>query len=159
MPNKDGNTFVAAMGMKRMGKMLGGQIADMIEAVTTHGWDGNWFLRAYDYYGKDAFKPGEAKNSWLTGTAAWNWAAISQDILGIKPGYDGLWIDPCVPKGWKGYRVVRKFRGATYNITIENPMAICKGVPQMRVDGIEMDGNVIPVAEAGRSVDVLVTLG
>jgi len=71
--------------------------------------------------GKDAFKPGEAKNSWLTGTAAWNFYAVSQYILGIRPAYDGLVVDPCIPGEWKEFSIQRKFRGATYNITILNP--------------------------------------
>jgi len=61
--------------------------------------------------GKDAKRHGEAKNSWLTGTAAWNFVAISQWILGVKPDYDGLKIDPCIPKAWDGYKVTRYFRG------------------------------------------------
>ena len=109
--------------------------------------------------GKDAFKPGEAKNSWLTGTAAWNWAAISQDILGIKPGYDGLIIDPCISKHWKAYMVTRRFRGATYRIAIQNPDGVCKGVKSIRVNGEMIDGNILPVAGPGSNVDVFVTLG
>jgi cellobiose phosphorylase len=66
--------------------------------------------------GKDSFKPGEAKNSWLTGTASWNFYAVSQYMLGIRPEYDGLLIDPCIPTDWKGFNAVRKFRGATYHI-------------------------------------------
>ena len=62
--------------------------------------------------GKDAFKPGEAKNSWLTGTAAWNYYAVTQYILGIQPQYNGLKIDPCIPKEWDGFEINRKFRDA-----------------------------------------------
>src|SRR5690554_3449049 len=71
--------------------------------------------------GKDAGRHGEAKNSWLTGTAAWNFVAVSQWILGIRPDYDGLIIDPCIPSDWNGFTVTRKFRGATYRITVKNP--------------------------------------
>jgi cellobiose phosphorylase len=109
--------------------------------------------------GKDAFKPGEAKNSWLTGTAAWNWAAISQDILGIKPGYDGLTIDPCVPKDWIEYKVTREYRGAIYNITIENPMGVCKGVGSLTVNGEPVQGNVVPIQAANSMNAVEVVLG
>ena len=76
--------------------------------------------------GKDAAKPGEAKNSWLTGTAAWNWYAITQFILGIKPDYDGLLVDPCIPDSWNRYEVSREFRGARYDITVENPAHVCR---------------------------------
>ena len=79
--------------------------------------------------GKDAVKPGEGKNSWLTGTAAWNWYAVTQFILGIKPDYDGLVIEPCIPSHWKGYKVRRKFRDAEYIIRVSNPKGRCKGSP------------------------------
>lgn len=71
--------------------------------------------------GKEAAKPGEGKNSWLTGTAAWNWVAITQHILGICPTYDGLLIDPCIPADLREYTVRRKWREAEYVITIKNP--------------------------------------
>ncbi len=70
--------------------------------------------------GKDSARPGEGKNSWLTGTAAWNWSAVSEYLLGVKPRFDGLLIEPCLPSFIKEYRVVRKFRGAVYDITIRN---------------------------------------
>ena len=71
--------------------------------------------------GKEATKPGEGKNSWLTGTAAWNWLAITQHILGIRPTYDGLLVDPCIPADLKEYTVRRKWREAEYMITVKNP--------------------------------------
>lgn len=100
--------------------------------------------------GKDAFKPGEAKNSWLTGTAAWNFYTISQYILGIRPGYEGLEIDPCIPKDWKSYKVTRKFRGATYHIDVKNPSGVSKGVKNVTIDGKPFEGgNVLPLLPAG----------
>jgi cellobiose phosphorylase len=99
--------------------------------------------------GKDAKRHGEAKNSWLTGTAAWNFVTISQFILGIKPDYNGLMIDPCIPKAWDGYKISRKFRGATFDITISNPDHISKGIKTLIVDGNKVDGNVIPVFNDG----------
>lgn len=99
--------------------------------------------------GKDAFKPGEAKNSWLTGTASWNFYAITQYILGIRPQYDGLLIDPCVPADWEGFEVTRKFRGATYNIKVNNPSKVSKGVKELKVDGSKIKGNLIPIMPAG----------
>ncbi|MBQ0073234.1 MAG: glycosyl transferase [Prevotella sp.] len=71
--------------------------------------------------GKEAAKPGEGKNSWLTGTAAWNWITITQHILGIQPEYDGLMINPCLPETMKEYTVKRKFRQAEYTIKVLNP--------------------------------------
>ena len=107
--------------------------------------------------GKDAARPGEAKNSWLTGTAAWNWYAITQYILGIKPSYDGLEIDPCICSEWKEYTVRRRFRGATYEITVKNPDGVCKGVREMLFDGQPVEGNVVPCTPGSHTV--VVTLG
>jgi cellobiose phosphorylase len=94
--------------------------------------------------GKDAFKPGEAKNSWLTGTAAWNFYAITQYILGIRPEYDGLLIDPCIPKHWDGFTIQRKFRNAIYKITVQNPKHVSKGVKEILIDGKKLKGNILP---------------
>lgn len=109
--------------------------------------------------GKDAYKPGEAKNSWLTGTAAWNWYAITQFILGIKPDYDGLVIDPCVPKDWKHYEIRRKFRDAEYDIVINNPNGVNRGVKSLLLNGKPVDGNLVPHQVAGSVNKVEVTLG
>ena len=109
--------------------------------------------------GKDAYRPGEAKNSWLTGTAAWNWYAITQFILGIKPDYDGLLIDPCVPKDWKHYEITRKFRGAEYKIKIDNPDGVNRGVKRLVVNGEEVDGNLVAHKPEGSVNTVEVTLG
>ncbi|NLU38441.1 MAG: glycosyl transferase [Bacteroidales bacterium] len=109
--------------------------------------------------GKDAFKPGEAKNSWLTGTASWNFYTISQFILGIQPDYDGIKVDPCIPKDWKGFEVTRKFRGATYQIKVVNPNGVCKGVKKVTIDGKEIEGNILPILEAGKTHSVTVELG
>ncbi len=109
--------------------------------------------------GKDAAKPGEAKNSWLTGTAAWNFIVISQNILGIKPDYNGLMIDPCIPSDWDGYKVSRKFRDATFEISITNPNHVSKGVKKLVVDGNEITGNVIPVFNDGKVHNVEVVMG
>jgi cellobiose phosphorylase len=108
--------------------------------------------------GKDAFRPGEAKNSWLTGTAAWNWYAITQFILGIKPDYDGLIIDPCIPAEWKKYTVNRKFRGAGYHITVLNPNGLNRGVKTITVNGKTVEGNRIPLQAEGSENEIEVTL-
>ena len=104
--------------------------------------------------GKDAARPGEGKNSWLTGTAAWMWLTASQYILGIKPAYDGLLIDPCVPQTAKEYTVKRKFRGGEYLITIRNPKGVQKGVSSIIFDGQPLQGNVVPAAEGSHTVEV-----
>ena len=109
--------------------------------------------------GPDAATPGEAKNSWLTGTAAWTFVTISQGILGIKPDYDGLRIDPCIPSSWRSYHVRRRFRDVVYDISVENPDGVCSGIRSLRVDGKEVDGNLVPVAPGAERVEVEVVLG
>lgn len=106
--------------------------------------------------GKDAAKPGEGKNSWLTGTAAWNWYAISQFILGIKPDYEGLRIDPCLPSTAKEYTVTRKFRDGEYTITVNNSKGKEKGTVTIVMDGEKVTGNIIPLAKGKH--DVVVTI-
>ena len=109
--------------------------------------------------GKDAKRHGEAKNSWLTGTAAWNFVAISQYILGVIPEYDGLKIDPCIPENWGGFTAVRKFRDNTYNITVKNPENVSKGIKSITLDGVRINGNILPVFEAGSTHEVEVIMG
>ncbi len=109
--------------------------------------------------GKDHKDFGQAKNSWLTGTAAWNFVAISQYILGIRPTFDGLMVDPCIPKAWKGYKVSRVFRGVRYNIEVKNPQKVNKGIVKLIVDGKEIKGNIIPVAKGKIEVKVEAVMG
>lgn len=109
--------------------------------------------------GPDAATPGEAKNSWLTGTAAWTFVSISQYILGVRPTVFGLAIDPCIPSSWKGFSVTRKYRGATYEIKVNNPGGVQKGIASLVVDGAKLAGNLLPIAPAGTVVKVEVTLG
>jgi cellobiose phosphorylase len=104
--------------------------------------------------GKASPTPGEAKNSWLTGSAAWNFVAITQWILGIRPEHDGLRIDPCLPSGWDGFRAVRRFRGATYRIAITKPVGITGRIGSLVVDGRPMEGNIVPPRPAGADVTV-----
>lgn len=113
--------------------------------------------------GADIGKPGnhfgQGKNSWLTGTAAWNMVAISQYILGISPDWDGLKIDPSVPHAWDGMTATRQFRGATYDITVKNPDHVCKGVKSVTVDGNAIEGNVLPAFGDGKHHAVEVIMG
>ncbi len=109
--------------------------------------------------GRDAPTPGEGKNSWLTGTVAWSFVTLSQYILGIRPDYDGLIIDPCIPTSWKKFSVVRKFRNSTYNITVNNPKGISKGIKKLLLDGKPLSGNVIPVLSDGKEHTVEAELG
>ncbi|HYW66293.1 MAG TPA: glycosyl transferase, partial [Candidatus Dormibacteraeota bacterium] len=107
--------------------------------------------------GRDAPTYGEAKNSWLTGTAAWNYYAITQWILGIRTSYEGLLIAPVIPKSWRGFKVSRKFRGATYEIEVKRAgegNKVC-----LEVNGAPVQGNLVPLPAAGtKSVAVKATL-
>nr|3AFJ_A Chain A, Cellobiose Phosphorylase [Cellulomonas gilvus ATCC 13127]3AFJ_B Chain B, Cellobiose Phosphorylase [Cellulomonas gilvus ATCC 13127] len=107
--------------------------------------------------GKEAVRAGEAKNSWLTGTAAWNFVAVSQYLLGVRPDYDGLVVDPQIGPDVPSYTVTRVARGATYEITVTN-----SGAPGARasltVDGAPVDGRTVPYAPAGSTVRVEVTV-
>ncbi len=109
--------------------------------------------------GKEHKDFGQAKNSWLTGTASWNFVAISQYILGVRPDFDGLIIDPCIPAKWKGFTVRRVFRGATYLITVKNPGGVERGVARLTVDGREIKGCKVPVFTDGREHEVEAVLG
>lgn len=98
--------------------------------------------------GTEALKPGEAKNSWLTGTAAWNYVAVTRHILGIRPTYDGLLISPVIPATWKGFKAVRFFRGAIYEISV---VRMGKGnCIHLEVDGQPQEGNLIPLPAGGK---------
>ena len=107
--------------------------------------------------GIEAQVKGEAKNSWLTGTAAWNYVAITQYILGIRATLDGLQIQPVIPSSWDGFEAVRKFRGTTYQIKVERQG---KGnQASLTVDGNAIEGTIIPLPKAGtKEVKVVVTL-
>ncbi len=102
---------------------------------------------------------GLGRNSWLSGTSSWTYRAGTQYILGIRPEYNGLRIDPCIPAAWDGFSVTRKFRGASYQIRVKNPQHICKGVKTLQVDGKMLDGNLIPVFADGLTHTIEVILG
>jgi cellobiose phosphorylase len=101
--------------------------------------------------GKDAVKPGEAKNSWLTGTAAWNFVTVSQYLLGVRAEYDGLSVRPCLPAEVPEFTVQRKCRGATYVIHVRNAGGV---EPRLTVDGQPISGHLVPYAPAGSTVRI-----
>ena len=104
--------------------------------------------------GKEAARPGEGKNSWLTGTAAWNWITITQYILGIKPTYDGIEIDPCIPSSLKEYTVHRVLRDASFDITVRNPQGHESGVSSILLDGVPIEGNMVRATPGHHVVEV-----
>ena len=111
-------------------------------------------------YGRDHQWYGKAQNPWLTGTAGWMYTAATKYILGIRVGFDGLVVDPSIPSSWDGFSVQRVWRGATYQIAVKNPAGVESGVESVRVDGVEHDASQpIPSAPAGKTVEVVVTLG
>ena len=109
--------------------------------------------------GRDAPTFGEAKNSWLTGTAAWTLLSITQGILGIIPTLDGLKIDPCVPFSLSGFKVIRKYRGAIYSITVKNPNHTEKGVKKIILNGKTITEKILPVINAGEKAEVEIIMG
>ena len=101
--------------------------------------------------GKDAIRHGEAKNSWLTGTAAWNFVAVSQHLLGVRPDYEGLRVHPCMPKDVGDFTITRRIRGATYSIRVVNRGA---GGCRLRVDGNPHEGDLVPYGPPGTTVEI-----
>ncbi len=102
---------------------------------------------------------GLARNTWLSGTSSWMYQAATKYILGIRPDYEGLCIDPCIPSSWDGFKVKRQFRGATYEISVSNPDHVCKGVKSISVDGELLLDGMLPVFEAGSTHHVDVVMG
>jgi cellobiose phosphorylase len=116
------------------------------------------YVYAQTIAGKAAAVPGEAKNSWLTGSAAWNLVAITQWILGIRPEHEGLRIEPCLPAAWEGFEAVRRFRGASYRISVQKAAGATGRVSSLMVDGRGLEGTVVPPAERGTTVSVEATI-
>ena len=108
--------------------------------------------------GRDHTAHGRARHPWLTGSSGWAYYAATHWILGVRPGYDGLIIDPCIPSDWKDFTVSRQWRGATYNITMKNPARVQKGVASLTLNGRPITG-VVPPQAAGTHNEVLVEMG
>jgi N,N'-diacetylchitobiose phosphorylase len=108
--------------------------------------------------GKDHTAHGRARHPWLTGTAAWFYTAVTKYILGIRPTFTGLEIDPCIPSDWKDFEVSRLWRGATYLITVRNPQGYERGVKSIVVNGQPVEG-IIPIQKAGTTNYVEVIMG
>jgi cellobiose phosphorylase len=102
--------------------------------------------------GRDAVREGEAKNSWLTGTAAWNYVAIAHHMLGIRPELDGLRVSPCIGAEIPSFTITRRCRGATYVIRVTNSLG--ESGPKLVVDGEAIEGTLVPYAAAGATVEI-----
>ena len=109
--------------------------------------------------GRDHQDHGRANHPWLTGTSGWAYFAVTNFILGVRTGFDGLTIDPCIPTNWPGFEVTRQWLEATYNIRVENPDSVSKGVKSILLNGEEVSGSAIPVQPKGSVNDVVVVLG
>lgn len=109
--------------------------------------------------GRDHQDHGRANHPWLTGTSGWAYFAVTNFILGVRTGFDGLTIDPCIPTNWPGFEVTRQWLGATYNIKVENPDSVSKGVKSITVNGQTVEGTTVPVQAEGSVNDVVVILG
>jgi len=108
--------------------------------------------------GRDHTAHGRARHPWLTGTGAWFYTAATRYILGVRPTWEGLVVDPCIPGEWGGFEMVRVWRGATYRIGVENQDGVMKGVKKVTVDG-EVVRGVVPIQPAGSECEVVVTMG
>jgi cellobiose phosphorylase len=101
---------------------------------------------------------GAGRVSWLSGSATWNYAAMTDGILGLRPEAEGMRIDPCIPACWPGFTALRRFRGGEIRLRVENPHGLQRGVRRLRVDGNWIDGNLLPAPAPGRSLEVLAVL-
>jgi cellobiose phosphorylase len=117
------------------------------------------YVYAQNILGDEHPRFGCARNSWLTGTAAWAYTAATRYILGIRPCYDGLCIDPCIPSRWDGFRATRYFRGARYEITVENPGHICKNIKTLTIDGQQGTNRIVPVLSPGATHRINAVIG
>jgi cellobiose phosphorylase len=117
------------------------------------------YVYAQNILGDEHAQFGLGRNSWLSGTASWCYQAATRHILGVRPGYRGLEVDPCIPKAWDGFEVTRVFRGASYKIRVKNPHHVSKGVRSLVVDGKAISGHVLPLFDDGKQHEVELTLG
>jgi N,N'-diacetylchitobiose phosphorylase len=108
--------------------------------------------------GRDHTAHGRARHPWLTGSAGWAYHAATHWILGVRPGYSGLTVDPCIPADWKEFEVTRQWRGATYHIQVKNPTGVQKGVKAVSLNGQPILGE-LPIQKAGTMNEVIVEMG
>jgi cellobiose phosphorylase len=115
----------------------------------------------YSQYTHSIFSPryGASRVPWLTGAASWAYYAATQYILGIRPDYKGLLIDPCIPADWKGFAAVRRFRNKTLNIKVINPNGVQKGVKKITLNGQIIEGSLIGVSKMKKENEVVVEMG
>ena len=108
--------------------------------------------------GRDHTAHGRARHPWLTGSAGWAYFAATRYLVGIRFTYDGMIVDPCIPGAWEGFTAQRRWRGAEYQITVQNPNHVEKGVKSITLNGKGIDGP-IPAMPAGSTNTVVVVMG
>lgn len=139
--------------MKFYDSMLPYNQNDIIEVREAEPYSYCQFIMGQDH---TAF--GRARHPWLTGSGGWNYTAATRWILGVRLTFDGMIIDPCIPGDWKEFQVTRKWRGATFQITVKNPKGMEKGVKSVTLDGKKISGAIPPQSE-GSQHQVVVTMG
>jgi len=102
------------------------------------------YVQGQTTYSTFSPRAGNARTSWLSGAAAWSYYSLTQYILGLRPEYDGLRIDPCIPSSWKGFKAERRFRGKVIRVEVRNPKGLCKGVAEIELNGEPIPGNLVP---------------
>jgi cellobiose phosphorylase len=117
------------------------------------------YCYAQNFLGDEHPQFGLARNSWLSGTASWAYQAATKWILGIRPEYGGLRIDPCIPRSWKSFSVIRRFRDCTYEIRVSNPQEVSTGVKSMSVNGVTVGDTLAPVGDGGSRFSIEVEMG
>jgi cellobiose phosphorylase len=117
------------------------------------------YVYAQTIAGKDHPDFGMARQSWLTGTATWMFKAATNWILGIRPQYHGLLVDPCIPTAWARFTVIRRFRNAIYEIQVENPHHVSNGIKDVTVDGKKSQASLLPSFADGKKHIVRITMG
>ena len=117
------------------------------------------YVYAQNILGDEHPQFGLARNSWLTGTASWAYQAATMYILGIRPTYHGLLVDPCIPSIWEGFSVQRKFRNSHYTISVTNPKHVQRGIKAITVDGSPIAGQTLPIFSDAATHQVLVVMG
>ena len=117
------------------------------------------YVQGQTTYSDESPRPGNCRTSWLSGAVAWTYYSLTQYVLGIRPQYDGMLIDPCIPSDWDGFSVERIFRGKKLNIKVENPSHVQKGIVKLTLNGKELDSPVIPVSSLLAENEVVAVMG
>ena len=117
------------------------------------------YVQGQTTYSTFSPRAGNARTSWLSGAVAWAYYSATQYILGIRPELEGLRIDPCIPRAWKGFKATRRFRGKTVEIEVKNPSGVCRGVKTLKLNGELLSGSLIPAARLAAVNKVEAILG